>query len=1455
MIYIPSSFLIIGWLSLVSVFAQTGPGGVGDNAANVQWLRPAAGGIWVDLSGNNRAITGPNGGVFVPNAINGRPVIRFDGSTNFYTSNYIYTARTAFFIFRPSSTSQDTNDLAQLWGQYNNPPGFHVAIDARNPGQWSFDGGGNSQARVALNGGNFSGFAQNTDANPWSYNNNLMATVEFQADGNLTEQMLGRFAIPPADNSDMFYGGDMAEVAVFNRVLNTTERIIVENYLSATYAITLTTTPDYYAYDNLGTPGYDHSVAGVGQTGPGDRHLVSNSSIIRVDVSGSGSLDDNDFLHFGHNNAALTYTTTNMPADRQGILRAWRFDERGSDIGNVTVTVNVGNFPGSCSGVYYAFLDADGDGDFSNATVLPLTLVSGTNYSFTTNIPNGATLTFGTDPQLTLTAAATGNAGEGALTWTQSALGANFQAYRIYAGTSPNPATVVSTITDINTLNQTLTGLTNCVTHFVRIRGVNTANNEVECSNEASFTPTDPGIVPPALTLNTAAAVPAQGRIEINFSGSADANFQNYNIYAYPQGSPVPATPTRSSASVSATTQSFTFAATGTYCFRVAQVNRCANQSPLSGEQCATITTPGEICDDEIDNDGDGLIDCYDVGDCSGFLGCPQPRPECEFDPNNNNNAVVELDRIAVIPVAGSDIGYSTPLAGDVDGDGVIELVVLSRDGIISVIDATALIVERTLSADPTDDRAQALSMADVDRNGFADLFYKNSSNQIVRYQINNSGGIDLVWRNTTNLIPDRRPGSLIADIDGNGTPEVIIAGKIYNSLTGAFLGQIPAGSDNGAPREQGGAAIFHSTSVFDVLPTAQCAACGGQEILAGNAVYAVDPTTNPWTITAQVTVETAPGSGTPCDPTVTSGTTNCPIRDGVITIADIDGDGDLDGVSSGYGRFFVWDLQTSAMLSQVYDLTTPGLAPAPNATWNTSSPFSSPANLDDFDGDGRLEIALSYRYGLGVFDYDPTQPINNRLAPLWQRGTTDESGTTVVSSFDFLGTDTAALVYRDETTIYAYKGLDGAEFYNSQAAGDGACNSGTGMEGISIGDFTGNNETEIAASCNGSVRLYRSGNFPWVPSRGVWNQTLYNVVNVNDNLTIPASPQNPTALSFLNKFMFQRPLVDDNNQVVIPATDLNNSLNGISSAVDGGGQCVVNFTVTISNQGSRGVLTNYPISIYRNDPRTNTATLLQTQQLTTNLPVGGSTTFAQVINLGVLNPTDTLDLFLSVNDTGATAFPAAFPRSPLPECDYSNNIVGPSRIVNCANIPLPVSFLSFEAYPQSDYVRLVWQTSTEQNNAFFTIERSHDGRSFQPLGQVSGHGTTSDIHRYLWDDNYPLPGLSYYRLRQTDLDGQTSYTKIRAVRFEGQQPIPQIILYPQPTSVQTSPYLRYQGIDDVLRWTITDASGRTYGSGIWYPTGGVVDAPLPVRLSAGIYFLRLTGSQTGQHVRKLVVH
>ena len=117
---------------------------------------------------------------------------------------------------------------------------------------------------------------------------------------------------------------------------------------------------------------------------------------------------------------------------------------------------------------------------------------------------------------------------------------------------------------------------------------------------------------------------------------------------------------------------------------------------------------------------------------------------------------------------------------------------------------------------------------------------------------------------------------------------------------------------------------------------------------------------------------------------------------------------------------------------------------------------------------------------------------------------------------------------------------------------------------------------------------------------------------------------------------------------------------------------------------------------------------------------------------------------------------------------------------LNNALSPLPITLLAFDARLNNGHTDLIWTTASEINNAYFTIERSSEGNDWTEILQAAGAGNSNTTIHYSAVDRFPLKGVSYYRLKQTDTDGTFSYSKVVAVYNTGSGH-EGMILYPNP--------------------------------------------------------------------------
>ncbi|MCB0773195.1 MAG: hypothetical protein KDB93_07460 [Flavobacteriales bacterium] len=137
------------------------------------------------------------------------------------------------------------------------------------------------------------------------------------------------------------------------------------------------------------------------------------------------------------------------------------------------------------------------------------------------------------------------------------------------------------------------------------------------------------------------------------------------------------------------------------------------------------------------------------------------------------------------------------------------------------------------------------------------------------------------------------------------------------------------------------------------------------------------------------------------------------------------------------------------------------------------------------------------------------------------------------------------------------------------------------------------------------------------------------------------------------------------------------------------------------------------------------------------------------------------------------------------------------------ATIVMPIELLSFEASASDAGVQTTWSTASESDNAFFTVERSSDAVQFHAVGRVPGAGNSMAVLHYAWFDAQPLPGVAYYRLRQTDINGTSTVSGVRAVRMPG--PV---------LTVRTDGTSLLLGSAEAGEWGLFDVLGRLMDTG-----------------------------------------
>ncbi|MBL0744341.1 T9SS type A sorting domain-containing protein [Chryseolinea lacunae] len=189
-------------------------------------------------------------------------------------------------------------------------------------------------------------------------------------------------------------------------------------------------------------------------------------------------------------------------------------------------------------------------------------------------------------------------------------------------------------------------------------------------------------------------------------------------------------------------------------------------------------------------------------------------------------------------------------------------------------------------------------------------------------------------------------------------------------------------------------------------------------------------------------------------------------------------------------------------------------------------------------------------------------------------------------------------------------------------------------------------------------------------------------------------------------------------------------------------------------------------------------------------------------------------------------------------------------------NNPLPVTLVSFTAKLLSGEVELDWNTATEVDNDYFTVEKTKDTKKYSEVLRVKGSGTTSMASHYGGFDKTPYSGISYYRLRQTDFDGKTVDIGIVAVNNSGGSENQTLLVFPNPArSVPLNVNLRGYGANEDVTLDLRDIKGLSILSKVLTTenTGELIYAIDTTSITPGVYILTVRGSHGPASVKVVV--
>jgi len=192
-----------------------------------------------------------------------------------------------------------------------------------------------------------------------------------------------------------------------------------------------------------------------------------------------------------------------------------------------------------------------------------------------------------------------------------------------------------------------------------------------------------------------------------------------------------------------------------------------------------------------------------------------------------------------------------------------------------------------------------------------------------------------------------------------------------------------------------------------------------------------------------------------------------------------------------------------------------------------------------------------------------------------------------------------------------------------------------------------------------------------------------------------------------------------------------------------------------------------------------------------------------------------------------------------------SQSIDAPWVLVS-SNHPLPIELLSFDAKLRTDVVDIFWSTASEINSDYFNIERTADFNEITEIATKDAAGmSNTTIDYYIIDEN-PLTGLSYYRLKEVDIDGSFTYSDWVAVEYN-LSPAPsigdQMTLYPNPANESLNLIFKTDQNEDI-QVMIFDVAGKLVFN---MPYNSIISGSNNLQLNItnlvnGVYFVQVAG-------------
>ena len=669
-----------------------------------------------------------------------------------------------------------------------------------------------------------------------------------------------------------------------------------------------------------------------------------------------------------------------------------------------------------------------------------------------------------------------------------------------------------------------------------------------------------------------------------------------------------------------------------------------------------------------------------------------------------------------------SEVNVSTlliPMVGDVDGDAIPEIVCFAPLG-DDYYNANTVLMFDSQTHEVIHSFTIPGDVSTVDAAPYGIVKLHNGHILFaVCTQDYNMYGYDLTTHSTSPLwtasTQQVAPNVGFADFNGDGYPEIYVGKRIYDAETGVMLIDATDVSNIGGSYAHLGRNIsspFVTNIIGDDHP----------ELILGNEIYSIIINNRTGLDGNTITLAQS------CTPPTGIGI------DGHPQVADFNLDGYLDvfisnkaaGGSSDVGCY-VWDVHNNTV-SQPLILTTLG------------SGKSIPL-IADIDGDNFLEIVIQCQVSgnkIRAYKYNPT---TRTFAMMWDFGVDEDSFSNGATTFDFNHDNEMEILVSDQSHIKILEGTTGTTITELSF---GEC---TVMQYPIIADVDADGAAEITIcgqfgsghTNSGHLVVFCSSTVPWAPARKVWNQYMYNVTNVNEDLSIPpyvfnnATPfiwQGVTRRPY-NNFLQQATMIDQHGNPFNTVPDAVMNTSEISYNASG---ATLNFTY--SNQGTNTLNPPYKITVFVDQLG---GTIVHT--FTINEPLLSDASVQQQLNLSMEDLCQWLnghDIVIAVNCEGGGI---AQDGGLQPECNVFNNM---------ATIPISIEPIE-TAIDETACDAFTWngQQYTQSGDYTLTLQTQYGCDSIVTLHLTINQSETEDFNvtecdSYIWNGTTYNQGGTY---------------------------------------------------------------------------------------------------------------